>query len=193
VAETQEPSQEIVDEFVGVAHGDLKRLKELVAAYPSLVTANASWNETPLSAATQVGDRSIVEFLLAQGVAMDIFAATILGLTDQVVAFLTADPGLAQATGAHGIPIMWYPAISGHLEIAEILVRYGADVNAGAGGNTALHGAALFGQIGAVAWLLAHGAVANAQNYEGKTALALASERGHAAIVDLLRQYGGTE
>ncbi len=189
----QEPSQAIVDEFVGVCHGDLGRVKELADAHPSLLNANASWDETPLGAASQMGNREIIEFLLSRGVSLDIFAAAVLGMADRVSEFLRVDPSLAQARGAHGIPIMWYPAIGGHLPVAEILLHHGADVNAGAGGNTALHGAALFGRSEAVEWLLDHGADVNLKNYEDKTALALAIQRGHSDIADLLRRHGGVE
>src|SRR5579884_3791983 len=101
---TPDLPQAMIDEFVVVAHGDLARVKELAADHPALLTANASWNETALGAACQMGDRTIVEFLLSRGVDLDVFAAVVLGIADRVADFLAADPSLAQARGAHGIP-----------------------------------------------------------------------------------------
>ena len=48
-------TQVVVDELVGNAHGNLERVKEIVVNKPDLMNAKASWNETPLEAATQMG------------------------------------------------------------------------------------------------------------------------------------------
>ena len=51
-------------------------------------------NETALGAACQMRRIDIIEFLLEQGETLDLSAACVLGLTDQVTAFLDADPTL---------------------------------------------------------------------------------------------------
>lgn len=116
-----------------------------------------------------------------------------LGRTDRVASFLQADPRLAHATGAHGIPVLFHAAICGHTAAADLLVAHGADVHAGEGGNTALHGAARFGQTDMVEWLLNHGAHVNALDYERKTPLRVAVETGHVAAAEMLRRRGGRE
>jgi hypothetical protein len=35
----QDPAQEVIDEFVGVSHGNFARVKELLEQYPALVHA----------------------------------------------------------------------------------------------------------------------------------------------------------
>ena len=66
-------------EIVGVSHGNLARVKELVSARPAL--ARASWDfgygdwETPIDAASHVGNRPIAEFLIASGARPTIFTA----------------------------------------------------------------------------------------------------------------------
>ena len=185
---TQEITQELVNEVVGAAHGDYERVKELVTQYPALATANASWVETPIEAAAQMGRRDIVEFLLNAGAPLDICTAAMLGDVERVEAFLREDPGLKDAKGAHGIPVMYYPAIIGNTVIAEILLEHGADINAGEGGNTALHGAAMFGQAIMAEWLLAHGANPDALDYEGKTPLEVAIKNGHSEVAEVLRR-----
>jgi len=188
-----EPTQAIIDDFVGNAHGSFARVKELLDQYPSLVNANASWNETALAAAAQTGQKKIAELLLTAGAPMDICAAAMLGLADRVREFLRADPAAAHAIGAHGIPVLYHAANRGNKDVAELLLAHGSDVNAGEGGNPALHGAVLFRQPHMAEWLLAHGARVNAKNYEGKTPLAVALHHGDNVMADLLKRHGGTE
>ena len=181
--------QPVIDEFVGVAHGDFPRLQELLAAHPGLLNADATWHETALEAAVQMGRVDMVEYLLAAGAPLDICTAAMLGRRADVAAFLAADPAAAHATGAHGIPVLYYPAIANHPAIAEDLLARGADVNAGAGGNTPLHGVAMFGQAEMAAWLLDHGADPAARDSTGKTPLEVALDSNQAAVADLLRAH----
>ncbi len=193
MAEPQQPAQSTIDEFVGVAHGDFDRVTALLAEYPALVHARATWDETALGAAAQVGRADIAQYLLAAGAPLDICTAAMLGQSERVAAMLDAEPAQAGATGAHGIPVLYYPVIRGHEDIAALLLARGADVNAGAGGTTALHGAALFGQPEMARWLLARGAHVNARDYEGKTPLRVAVERDQAEVAAILREHGGEE
>ena len=187
----QRPAQKLIDEFVMASHGDLDKVKALLERHPILVQTRAQWDETTLEAAAHTGQKEIAEFLLSKGAVLDICTASMLGKTDPVKAFLRADLSQAQATGAHGIPVLFYPAITGQREVAEILLAHGADVNAVEGGNTPLHGAALFGRADMAAWLLDHGAKVNALDFRGKTPLQHAVERGHTAVANLLRSRGG--
>lgn len=193
VATTQEPAQEIIDEFVGVSHGDFGRVKELLEQYPALVHARATWGETALGAAAQTGQREIAEFLLSRGADLDICTAAMLGMTDQVAAMLQADPKQAHARGAHDIPVMYYAALYSHIAIAELLLAHGSDINAGEGKETALHGAASFGQTAMAEWLIEHGAQVNLRDFNGKTPLRLAMDNNHKDVGYLLWQHGGVE
>ena len=182
-------SQEAVDEFVVAAHHDLPRVRELLAGNPTLLNENATWIETPIQAAAHVGNRPIAEYLLDQGAPLDICTASMLGLIDDVRALLADTPELSGATGAHNIPLMFFPAISNNTEIAQVLYDAGANVNAGEGGNTPLHGAAIFGNIAMLQWLLDHAANPYAVDYEGKTPLERAHDNGHEAAAALLKPF----
>ena len=85
--------------------------------------------------------------------------------------------------------MLFYPAISGHLEIVELLYQAGAEVNVDEGVNSPLHGAAIFGQTETLAWLLGHDANPYAFDYEGKTPLDRAEENGHAQAAALLKPF----
>src|SRR5688500_11815561 len=106
-------SQEMIDQFVGAAHSDLDRVKELLAEEPELLNANATWTETAIGAAAHTARRDIAEFLLAAGAPLDICTAAMLGLHQKVEDMICEDTSLSEATGAHGFPLMFYPAITG--------------------------------------------------------------------------------
>lgn len=186
---SQQLDQNQIDQLVIAAHQDFARVQEILGENPGLLNENASWVETPIQAAAHVGSREIAEYLLEKGAPLDICTAAMLGYEDEVSTFLNDNPLLAGASGAHDIPVMFYPAISGNIAIAERLLAAGADVNAGAGGNTALHGAAGFGQAEMARWLLEHDANPYATDHNGKLPVEVAQTNGHTLITEMLRPY----
>jgi hypothetical protein len=107
----------IIAEVVGKSHFDEARVRALIGLHPSLVNAAWDWGfgdwETPLGAASHVGRREIAEFLIASGARIDIFAASMLGYTDVVRAFVTANPGVQRLLGPHGIPLLAHAKAGG--------------------------------------------------------------------------------
>ncbi len=187
------PSQETIDQFVGNAHGNLAAVKELLEKYPSIISANASWTETAVQAATQTGQVEIVTYLVDHGAEYDVCTAAMLGNLDCLEDFLAEDADLVNARGAHGLPLLYFPVIRARLAVAEYLLQHGADPNAASpDGITALYGAVMFNQPKMTQWLLDHGANPNPK-YEGKTPLAMALEKSQAELVDVLRSHGGVE
>ncbi len=182
------PSQELIDELVGNAHGNLARVQEILTEHPELVNASSQWGETPIQAAAQMGDKVMAEYLLGLGAPLDICTAAMLGRSSDVEAMLTFDPSLAYATGAHGIPVLDFPILHAELAIAEMLLAEGAAVNAGDGMMTSLHAAATADQPEMAKWLLANGARISLTNFDGKTALEVAEARGHESVVGVLRE-----
>ncbi len=181
-------TQQLADEFVGAAHGDMRKVKDLLARQSSLLYTRATWDETALGAAAHVGQRDIAVFLLSVGAPMDICTAAMLGMLQRVRQFLRANPALANATGAHGLPVLFHAALGGHVEVAELLVAAGASV--ADVGNAALFGAIRGNQPAMLAWLLSHGADANAAGSDGTTPLVVAHELGHARVAELLVRSG---
>lgn len=185
----QELSQDTINEFVIAAHHDLPQVKKMLAEQPALLNENAEWIETPIQAAAHVGNRQITEYLLDQGAPLDICTAAMLGRADDVRSILADEPEESAATGSHNIPVMFFAAIGGHVDIAQILLDAGSPVNADEGVNSPLHGAAMFGQPAMVQWLLDHEANPYAKDYEGKTPLDRAQENGHPEAAALLEPY----
>lgn len=186
-------SQETINNFVGLAHGDFDAVTQLLTEHPDLINARAVWDETAIQAATQMGRVDIAEHLLVAGAPLDICTAAMLGHKEKVAAMLAADPSQAQALGAHGIPLVYFPVIRGHKEIARLVVEFGAPVNGGEGSTTPLHGAVMFNQAEMVGWLLDQGAQVNALNFENKTPLAVARASQRLALVELLSAHGGKD
>ena len=113
------PSQHpfLVKETVGVSHGNLARVKELVSRQPSLAKASWDWGfgdwETALGAASHVGNRPIAEFLIEQGAPPTIFSATMLGQLDVIKAFAAVTPDIHLLVGPHGIPLLAHARAGG--------------------------------------------------------------------------------
>ena len=182
-------SQDLINQMVTVSHYDLEKVQELLSQEPRLLNENAEWIETPIQAAAHVGRRDIADFLLAQGAPLDICTASMLGRFDDVQAMLTDDPDMIDDVGAHNIPLLYFPVIGGHAAIAQYLLDHGAALDSPDGTNSALHGAALFGQTAMAQWLVDNDANPYALDFEGKTALDRAQERKHTAIVAMLTPF----
>ena len=124
----QFPAQppEVAHETVLVAHGNVKRLRELVDARPSLAKAAWDWGfgdwETALGAASHVGNREIAEYLIGKGAHPTIFSAAMLGQLEVVKAFVTAQPGVQRIAGPHSISLLAH-ARAGKTA-AEPVLRY---------------------------------------------------------------------
>lgn len=122
------PAQDaaLVREMVGVSHGNIARVRELLERQPALARAAYDWGfgdwETALGAASHVGHRAIAELLLAHGARPSIFSAAMLGQIDVVKAFVTAWPGVQKIKGPHGITLMAHARAGG--EPAKPVVSY---------------------------------------------------------------------
>jgi hypothetical protein len=107
----------LVQEFVGNAHGDLDRVKELLAQEPGLINATWDWGggdfETGLGAAAHMGRKDIANFLLEKGARLDLFAAAMLGKLEIVKAAITTFPDAINTKGPHGIPLIAHARAGG--------------------------------------------------------------------------------
>jgi hypothetical protein len=121
----------LVQQFVGNAHEDLIRVKELLAQEPALINACWDWGgdfETSLGAAAHMGRRDIAEFLLEYGARRDLFATTMLGKMEIVRDALAAFPGAIQTRGPHGIPLIAHARAGGE-DAKEVLEYLGNAVS----------------------------------------------------------------
>ncbi|MFZ0819558.1 MAG: hypothetical protein WAM91_05780 [Candidatus Acidiferrales bacterium] len=108
---------ELVREMVTVAHFNLKRVKEIADARPSLARAAWDWGfgdwESALGAASHMGNRPIAEYLISQGARPSLFSAAMLGQLDVVKAFIAAQPGAQHIQGPHSISLLAHARMGG--------------------------------------------------------------------------------
>lgn len=120
----------LVEDFVGNAHANLERVKELLAQEPALINAAWDWGggdfETALGAASHMGRKDIANFLLEHGARLDLFAAAMLGKLGIVRAALEAFPQTIHTAGPHGIPLIKHAEAGGNdaKEVLEFLQHF---------------------------------------------------------------------
>jgi len=123
--------KELVATFVGSAHRDMDKVKALLAETPNLLNAAHDWKfgdfETALGAATHVGYKELVQFLLDKGAQANIFTACLFGKMSVVKPMLEAFPTVLHAKGPHGYTLLHH-AEKGEdeaLEVKEYLISQG--------------------------------------------------------------------
>jgi len=185
------PTPEQIRDFVIAGHGNLPRVRELMMENPALLNVRYEWgendSETAIQAAAQTGSTAVAEYLLAQGAPFEICTAAMLGRTVDVKQMLEKNPSLIKATGAHGIALITHAALSNNLPLVKMLYERGAKEGmAHALGNAVQHG-----HFEMARWILENGHPdLYWKNFEGKSLLTLAGERGDKDMLKLLREHG---
>jgi ankyrin repeat protein len=148
------------------ATGAQERLEQILQMDPSAINSYSVDGWTPLHLAVFFGRVNIVHLLHSKG----------------------ADLNAVSKSDERVKPLHSALANPNNAAVAQLLIDYGADVNATqALGYTPLHYAASYGLEGIVRNLLSHSVDRKARTIEGKTAQDLAIEKGHAAVADLLK------
>jgi ankyrin repeat protein len=186
-----QPTADEVREFVIAGHGNLPKVKQILAVHPSLLNIAHEWRpgdtETALQGAAHVGSREVAEFLLGQGAPLDICTAAMLGRRDEVERFLAQDPAKINSHGAHGIPLLTHAALSGDVGLVEMLYKGGAT----SGASPALCLAVNKGHLDMSRWLLENSSPdLTWKNFQGKTALEIANDNGSREIAKMLIEHG---
>lgn len=101
---------DIASEIVGVAHFNIDRLKELVNPRPELAKAVWDWGfgdwESAIAAASHVGRKDIVDYLIGKGAVPTFFTYAMLGDYDMVKKIIDSAPGIQKNFGPHGISLL---------------------------------------------------------------------------------------
>jgi ankyrin repeat protein len=184
--------QDFINEVTVLSHRDVDRVMHLTKLAPALAHARATWDESPIEAASHMGLVTLAQFMADRGAAVSTCTATLLGLRDRVEALVKSDPACLRERGAHDIALLAYTAYGEQrVEIAEFLLRSGANVSASALGVSTLHIAAGKGYVELAEVLLAHGANVNAPAKNGSTPAAVAMKAKKDKMAEFLKSRGG--
>lgn len=166
---------------------------------------------TPIQAAAEMGNVDLIKELLGRGADINAPAAVHNGRTTlqaacspenvklELIEFLLSNGADINAKAGidGGLTALQGASIGGHIKIALLLIDAGADVNADAAlknGRMALDGAAEHGRLDMVQLLLNAGARSEEEGGSGyDRAIELAEENGHYAIVELLKNFSGSD
>ena len=100
----------IVSDIVGKSHFDLETVKSYVEKRPELARATWDWSfgdwESAIGAASHVGRRDIVNYLISKGARPTLFTYAVLGAFDVVKASIELTPGIQTTMGPHGISLL---------------------------------------------------------------------------------------
>ena len=179
--------------FDAIKAGDLATVKSLVSASPELASARDENGVSAFLAASYARQNAIADYLRTAGADLDIFEAAVAGDAARVEQLLKQDRSLIRAYARDGWSPLHLAAFFGRQPVAEVLLAYGADVNArslNAMGNTALHAAAAGRSSTVASALVAHGADVNARQQGGWTALHAAAQNGDEELVRALLDSG---
>ncbi|MEO2016253.1 MAG: ankyrin repeat domain-containing protein [Fuerstiella sp.] len=113
-----------------VTGDDLSAMQDAVALDPTSIDQRNESGLPPLYMAALYGNHPAIKFLLGHGAAIDIFACGYLGKPQEAEALLEANRELVRAKTPDGMTALHYVARAGHYDVADLLLRYGADVNA---------------------------------------------------------------
>lgn len=124
----------------------------------------------------------------------EIIRAAKSGNAASVKQLLDQHPNLIAACDTDGSTPLHCATWKGHLNVVELLLRCGADVNARNNndhwGTTPLHAAAHANQRAIAELLIAHGADIQAINLNGRTPLAETEFHKARPVANLLKQHG---
>lgn len=164
------------------------------------IEARSDGQWTPLHNQAYKGHRDGVELLLEHGA--DIEAKTSFGHTPllssirwdriEVTKFLIEKGANINPTTELGRTPLIISAVEGNSEMARLFLDSDADISIKDNNykRTALHFAALYGQLDIVAALVKKGANVNEKDAAGKTPLDYANQYGHEKVAKLLKSSG---
>ncbi len=158
-----------LDIYEATCIGEIEKVSDSLLINPDLLHSFSPDGFTVLGLASYFGHFSLVKLLLEKG----------------------ANPNIPSNNQFKVAPLHSACAIS-NFDIAELLIRYGANVNATQmQGATSLHSTAHNGETLLTKLLIENGADINAKMDNGRTPLSMAIERNYHETAELIKNFGG--
>ncbi|MDX2046282.1 MAG: hypothetical protein SFU87_05820 [Chitinophagaceae bacterium] len=115
-----------VKEFVIAGHGNMDKVKQMLAEHPTLIYSTWDWGngdfESGIEGAGHVGNKEVANYLIGFGARTNLFVLTMLGKTQIVKAYLETWPQYLNARGPHGLTLLHHAQQGG--DDAKELLEY---------------------------------------------------------------------
>lgn len=180
--------------FDAIKQGNMAEVERRLAQ--DLVLIHARENGlSPILVAAYHHEPAIASFLADKTVAITVFEAAATGKVNNVIRLLAREPTLVNAYAEDGFQPLGLACFFGHFDVAEYLVRAGANINSKSRnslGAAPIQSAAAGGHRKIVKMLLDHNADPNIREQNGFTSLHAAAQNGDEEMIRTLL-YGGAD
>ncbi|XP_048242829.1 ankyrin repeat domain-containing protein 17-like [Haliotis rufescens] len=177
--------------------GDVSIVNYIISKGVVAINSRGKYDRTPVMVAAEFGHTNVLELLVREGGDVNVrssegntilHAACLGGHVSMVCHVLSTTRVNVNARGKKGRSPLMLAAWMGHQEVFELLVSVGSDVSlVDDGGNNILHVACRGGNADMVAYLLSKDvADMDAMDNQGLTAVMIAKEKKHKAVVGVL-------
>jgi len=179
--------------FEAIQKGETEKVRAAIGGTTGLAGARNEQGVSAVLFARYCNRQEIVDEILKLDLELDIFEAAALNKRNRVAELISLNPELTKAFSPDGFTALHLACFFGHPNIAEMLLRYGADPNAQSKNPMALapiHSAAAGRKQRSVEWLVEYGADVNATQHGGWTALHEAANQGNMEMIQYLIEKG---
>lgn len=178
-----------------IRSGDVCGAMALLDQDPAQAGMRDAAGVSPLMWACYMRQGALAEAIRQALPALDVFEAVAMDHEARVRQLLASDSTLARACSGDGFTALHFAAFFARPQLAELLLRAGAEVAAPSHNAMRvhpLHSAAAAQSVETCRVLLAHGAPPDAAQHQGWTALMSAAMHGNGALCDLLLEHGAS-
>lgn len=173
--------------------GDIEGLRVILTGQPELVHEKTQQGVKPLMLAAYYGIPSTVHLISKYIQDLNFFEAVVVGDLEKVGAELLRDTHLISQFSEDGFTALGLACLFNHQEVAEYLLRNGADPNicASNGFNVyPLHSACINDHFSMAKLLCDYGASVNVAQIAGLSPLHISAEFGNIELIILLLEQG---
>jgi len=182
--------QELLD---AIQRGEVEKVHDLLARNPSLANARHENGVSALMSARYRMSQPLIDAIVIHRRDLDIFEAAALGRDSEVADLLMRDGGLVNAYAPDGFTALHLACFFGNEESVRHLLAAGGNPNAVAENVTRvtpLHSAAASRRASCVRLILQGGALPDAKQQHGYTALMSAALHGDRTMARVLLDHG---
>jgi len=180
--------------FDAIKKGNKAEVERRLRQDPVLIHAREK-GLSPILVAAYHHEPAIASFLADKTVAINIFEAAATGKINNVIRLLARDPNLVNTYAEDGFHPLGLACFFGHPDVAEYLVKAGANVNSKSHNGlkvAPIQSATAGGHQKIVKMLIEHGADPNIREQGGYTPLHAAAENGDEEMLRILL-YGDAD